>query len=267
MPCVALATVESAFRHALVDAEHRDAAGELIGHRLPDERGVRRLLVGRLRDRLAVGDRRERAIGRRRQVGEDRVHQRLRADVRSARRADQREDLRRARRRRQALDQFVLRQRAGLEELLHQRFVGLRHHFDQRFARRVGGVGQVRPAPRLRSSCRSRRRHRCTPSSTRGRRRRVKFLSSPIGSWIGTMVRPSVSRSDSSVRSSDARSRSSRLTTIRRGSCCSSPPPTPSRSALRRRRRRRRRSARRRRRESRRARRQRSCRSPACRSG
>ncbi len=33
---------------ALVDAEHRDAAGELIGHRLPDERGVWRLLIGRL---------------------------------------------------------------------------------------------------------------------------------------------------------------------------------------------------------------------------
>ena len=67
-----------------------------------------------------------------------------------ARRADQREDLRRARRRREALDQFVLRQRAGLEELLHQRFVGFRDHLNQRFARGVGGVGHVSQAPRLR---------------------------------------------------------------------------------------------------------------------
>ncbi len=41
----------------------------------------------------------------------------------------------------EAGDQFVLRQRAGFEELLHQRFVGFGHHFDQRFARRVDGVG------------------------------------------------------------------------------------------------------------------------------
>ena len=34
------------FQAALVDAEHRDPAGELIGHRLPDEGGVRGLLVG-----------------------------------------------------------------------------------------------------------------------------------------------------------------------------------------------------------------------------
>ena len=39
---------------ALVDAEHRDAAGELIGDGLPDERRVRRLFVGGLRHRRAV---------------------------------------------------------------------------------------------------------------------------------------------------------------------------------------------------------------------
>ena len=67
----------------------------------------------------------------------------------------------------------------------------------------------------------------------------VKFFSSPSGSWIGTIVRPSVCRSDSSTRSSEARSRSSRFTATMRGSAsssataqafsvCTSTPDTPS---------------------------------------
>ena len=50
----------------------------------------------------------------------------------------------RVRRGGEALGQFLLGQRAGLEKLLHQRFVGLGHHLDQRFTRRLGGVGEVR---------------------------------------------------------------------------------------------------------------------------
>src|SRR5262245_43801997 len=46
----------------------------------------------------------------------------------------------------------------------------------------------------------------------------LKLLSSPRGSWIGTIARPQVSRSDSSERSSEARSRSRRLSTTIRGS-------------------------------------------------
>ena len=41
-------------------------------------------------------------------------------------------------------------QRAGLEELLHQRFVGFGDHLDQRLARRVDGVGHVAGHRRLR---------------------------------------------------------------------------------------------------------------------
>ena len=72
------------FQRALIDAEHRDAAGELIGDRLPHERGVRRLLVGALRTTSApdASSRLERPLGRRRHVGDDGVEQRLRADVR-----------------------------------------------------------------------------------------------------------------------------------------------------------------------------------------
>ncbi len=87
----------------LIDAEHRDAARELIGHRLPHERRVRRLIISGLRDRFLVGDRRERTIGGRGQIRENRVHHRLRADVLQARRAHQRDDLGRGRRRRETL--------------------------------------------------------------------------------------------------------------------------------------------------------------------
>ena len=103
--------------------------------------------------------RRERPLGRRRHVGDDGVEQRLHADVgraptcrppgRSAPAATPR--LR-------PDDQLVLRQRAGVEELLHQRVVGFGDHLDQRLARASA------PAPsmlgrdrRLRSACRCRR--------------------------------------------------------------------------------------------------------------
>jgi hypothetical protein len=45
----------------------------------------------------------------------------------------------------------------------------------------------------------------------------LKFFSSPIGIWIGMTVRPNTPRSDSSDRSTLERSRSSRLSTISRG--------------------------------------------------
>ena len=50
----------------------------------------------------------------------------------------------------------------------------------------------------------------------------LKFLSSPIGIWIGTMLRVNVSRSAESDRSRLARSRSIRLRTTMRGSDSSS---------------------------------------------
>jgi hypothetical protein len=75
---------------ALVHAEHRDAAGELVGHRLPDERRVRRLVVGRARPGPRPVTARKRPVGRggRRRDG---VEQRLDADVLEARGAEQRE--------------------------------------------------------------------------------------------------------------------------------------------------------------------------------
>ena len=43
----------------------------------------------------------------------------------------------------QAGDQLLVGQRAGLEEPLHQRFVGFGDHLDQRFARRIDGGRHV----------------------------------------------------------------------------------------------------------------------------
>ena len=53
-------TVESDFRRALIDAEHRDAAGKLIGDRLPHEGGIGALVVGGAHD---FGRRRRRVRG------------------------------------------------------------------------------------------------------------------------------------------------------------------------------------------------------------
>ena len=50
----------------------------------------------------------------------------------------------------QAGDQLLVGQRAGLEELLHQRLVGLGDHLDERLARGVDRVGHVGGHRRLR---------------------------------------------------------------------------------------------------------------------
>ena len=49
----------------------------------------------------------------------------------------------------QPADQLLVGERAGLEELLHQLLVVLRHHLDQRLARGVDCGGHVAPAPAL----------------------------------------------------------------------------------------------------------------------
>ncbi len=106
--------------HALVDPEHGDASGELIGDGLPHEGRVRGRVVGRPRHRLAAGERGKGPLRRRRQVGQHGVEQRLHADVLQPRGADQREDLGRAGGRGQPFQQLILRERAGVEEVLHQ---------------------------------------------------------------------------------------------------------------------------------------------------
>ena len=45
----------------------------------------------------------------------------------------------------EAGDQLLVGQRAGLEELLHQLFVGFRDHLDERFACRVDGSADMSP--------------------------------------------------------------------------------------------------------------------------
>ena len=144
-----LCTVESAL--SVPDhAEHRDASRERIGDGLPHERGGRAVVGDGASTRRRSSDRRrlERPIGRRRHVADDRVEQRLDADVQHRRRAQQREDLAGARRACEARDELFLRQRAGFEELLHQRIVGLGDHLDERFARGVRGLSRSRePLP------------------------------------------------------------------------------------------------------------------------
>ena len=80
----------------------------------------------------------ERPLRRRRHVVDDR--RRAAAGCRRSRVADVQSSGNDASRRDAALqtgDQFLLRQRAGVEELLHQRIVGFRDHLDQRLARRL----------------------------------------------------------------------------------------------------------------------------------
>ena len=93
----------------------------------------------------ALVDALERPVGRRRQVGDDGVEQLRDADVQQRRRADEREQLAGDRRAAQAGDQLLVGQRAGLEELLHQLLVGLGDHLDERLARRVDGRRSCRP--------------------------------------------------------------------------------------------------------------------------
>ena len=67
---------------ALIDAKHRDAPGELIGNRLPDERRVRPFVVRRAHDLGAGGiDGLEGTFGGRGNVGDNCIEQRLHADV------------------------------------------------------------------------------------------------------------------------------------------------------------------------------------------
>ena len=148
---VALLTVVSDFTRARDDAQHRDATGERIGDRLPDERRVRRR-VGRLRRRLGavLADRAELALGGRRRVAHDRIEQRLHAGGMERRGAQQRVELAGHRRRSQAADQLLLGERALGEERLHQLLVGLGDHLDQLLARMLGGVDQRRRNVRFR---------------------------------------------------------------------------------------------------------------------
>jgi hypothetical protein len=131
-------TVRIGLERAGHDAEHRDATREWIRDRLPHERPRRRSVVGSARRfRAILADRAKRPVKWRRQVGEHRVEERLDAHVQRGRRADQREDFSGQRGGAQAGDQFVVGQRAGLEEFLHQCFVVLGDHLDQHLARRV----------------------------------------------------------------------------------------------------------------------------------
>ena len=79
----------------------------------------------------------QRPLGRRRHVRDDGVEQRLHADVRRRRRGQHREDAAGGDAALEPGEQLLLRQRAGVEELLHQRVVGFRDHLDQRLARRL----------------------------------------------------------------------------------------------------------------------------------
>ena len=76
-------------------AEQRDAPGERIGHRLPDERGVRARRRGLARDLLARRriERAERPLSGRRQIVDDGVEHERDADVRQRRGAHERSNL------------------------------------------------------------------------------------------------------------------------------------------------------------------------------
>ena len=98
---------------------------------------------------------------------------------------------------------------ALLEVLLEQRVVGLGDGLHQLLAERLGLAPRCPPATRPR--CRSGRRRTGSALRTAGRRRPRKSCSSPIGSWIGATWVPNACTSSSSVRSNEARSRSSLL--------------------------------------------------------
>ena len=115
----------------------------------PRVRGRRRVVVAVLADAVHA------ALGRRRHVGDDRVEQRLhRRCWRPPRRRSTGKIAAAATPRFEPADQLLLRQRAGVEELLHQRVVGLGDHLDQRFARRLGRRLHLARAPAPRSACR-----------------------------------------------------------------------------------------------------------------
>ena len=164
-------------------AKHRDAPGERIGDRLPHERQRRLLVVGGAGDVAAVPVHpRVRPVGRRRQVADDGVEQLRDADVDERGGADAAGTaLAAAVALRRPVTSFLVGQRAGFEELLHQLLVGLGHHLDQGLARGVHGAGHLRrhgpsvnePLP----SVLNRKAFRVTRSTTPR-----KFFSSPIGS-------------------------------------------------------------------------------------
>ena len=163
-------------------------------------------------------ERRERPLGRRREVGKR--SRRAAAGCRCSE-ALTRTPAGRSSAQRRALEsrqQLFLRQRARVEELLHQLLVGLGHHFDERLARGGGRLRHVPREPRPRSSCPAPSPRSGTPSSPRGRPRPRTPALRRSAAASGMMVRAHAWRSDSSVRSSDARSRSSRFSTTNRGS-------------------------------------------------
>ena len=116
-------------------------------------------------------------------------------------------------------DQLLLRQRAGVEELLHQRVVRLGDHLDERFAR---GLRRVRQVGRNR---RFRRLAAAIGGEGPGLHRdeiddaAERFLLADRAAGSGSPMRPNTPRSDSSERSRLARSRSRRFSTMSRGSC------------------------------------------------
>ena len=146
---VTLRTVASDFSVPRDDAQHRDAAGERIGNRLPDEGGVARrssaaltaIVVRRFASSAA-----ELALGGRRDVGDDArraaagCRWRAVADVQSSGKS-----LPATRGSAQAGRSCSWRQRALREERLHQRLVGLGHHLDQLLR---GAGAPARRAPR-----------------------------------------------------------------------------------------------------------------------
>ena len=174
------------------DAEERDASGERIRDRLPHERGAGAAVLGRRSRRLAVRVARlaaaaPPATARRRRW------RRAAAACRcwsSPRCSSDREDARRGDAALEPGDELVLAQRAGVEELLHQRVVGLGDHLDQRLARRVGGLDHVRRGWRRRPACRCRRSANMQAFIATRSTTPAKAFSSPIGSWIGMTVRP-----------------------------------------------------------------------------
>ena len=87
--------------------------------------------------RLGVGHF-QRTVRGRRHVADNRIEEGLDADVERRRGAQQRKQFARSSGGPEPGDQLLLRQRAGLEELLHQSLVGFGDHLDERFARARG---------------------------------------------------------------------------------------------------------------------------------
>ena len=181
------------------------------------------------------------------------------------RRADEREQFAGNRRRPQARHQFVVGQRAGLEEFLHQLFVGFGHHLDERFARRVDRCRHV-----------GRDRRFCELAALVGledeRLAGDQIDDAAEGLLFADAAAGSESRSGDRTRAATAASARGSRARDRSGSarpCAAAraprPPPRPSRSAPSRPTRRRRRPAPLRRPAAPRARRSGSCRCPACR--